>query len=197
MNLKSFIFIGRSGCGKGTQIELLVNYLKDKDPEHDILQIYTGREFRNFIKGSDFTQKLSKSIYDVGGLMPEFLATYMWTKILVENYNGNQHVIFDGTPRKLHEAGALDSVFGFYYFDKPWVINIEISAEEAVKRLMLRKRLDDNESDIKKRLNWYETDVAPTIDFYRNNPNYNFLTINGERTVDEIHDDIVKKMQLV
>jgi adenylate kinase len=197
MNQNAFIFIGRSGCGKGTQIEMLVDLLKNKDPGHGILQIYTGREFRKFIQGSNTTQKLSKAIYDVGGLMPEFLAAHMWTSLLVENFNGNQHVIFDGTPRKLHEAGVLDSVFGFYGFTKPWVINIEITKEEATKRLILRKRLDDNEEDIKKRLAWYDTDVAPTVEFYRNNREYNFVCIDGERTPNEIHEDIVKKLGLV
>lgn len=197
MNLHSFIFIGRSGCGKGTQIEMLVETLKKKDPEHGILQIYTGREFREFINGPSITQKLSKAIYDVGGLMPEFLTTHMWTKQLVENFDGNQHIIFDGTPRKLHEAGALHSVFGFYKLDKPWVINIGISVEEAVRRLMLRKRQDDNEADIRKRLGWYNTDVAPTIEFYRDNANYNFFYVDGERSPEEIHKDIVQKLGLM
>jgi adenylate kinase family enzyme len=197
MNLQSFVFIGRSGCGKGTQIEMLVKVLKEKDPSHEILNIYTGQEFRNFIKGSSKTQQLTKSVYDVGGLMPEFLTVHMWVKPLVEQYNGNQHLIFDGTPRKFHEAGVLHSMFGFYKFDKPWVINIGISQEEAVKRLLKRKRQDDTEVDIRKRLGWYETDVAPTIEFYRDNPNYNFVYVDGERTPEEIHQDIVKRVGLL
>lgn len=194
---QTFIFIGRSGCGKGTQVELLMKVLEDKEPSVGVLYIQTGQEFREFIKGDTLTQKKAKEIYDVGGLMPEFLAVNMWLKPLIEKYKGNQHIIFDGTPRKLHEAGVLDSIFGYYGFGKPCVINIEISAEEALKRLLLRKRLDDNEDDIKKRLGWYETDVAPTIEYYLNNSRYNFLKINGERTIEEIHDDIVKKVGLV
>jgi len=197
MNLQSFVFIGRSGCGKGTQIEMLMKLLKEKDPDREILYIYTGQEFRNFIQGSSATQKISKSIYDSGGLMPEFLTVHMWVKPLVEKYKGNQHIIFDGTPRKFHEAGVLHSMFGFYKLEKPWVINIGISAEEAVKRLLKRERQDDNESDIRKRLGWYETDVSPTIEFYRDNPNYNFLYVDGERSQEEVHLDIAKKMGLL
>ncbi len=197
MNLQSFVFIGRSGCGKGTQIEKLIKVLKEKDPDHEILNIYTGQEFRNFIKGQTKTQELTKNVYEAGGLMPEFLTVHMWVKPLVELYNGNQHIIFDGTPRKFHEAGVLHSMFSFYKFEKPWVINIGISQEEAVKRLLGRHRLDDNEADIKKRLGWYETDVAPTIEFYRDNPNYNFFYVDGERSTDEVHNDIVKKLGLL
>lgn len=197
MNLQSFVFIGRSGCGKGTQIELLIKVLQQKDPAHEILNIYTGQEFRNFIQGNSKTQQLTKSVYEAGGLMPEFLTVHMWVKPLVEKYNGNQHVIFDGTPRKFHEAGVLHSMFGFYKYEKPWVINIGISQEEAVKRLLKRQRIDDTETDIRKRLSWYETDVAPTIEFYRDNPNYNFFYVDGERSPEEIHADIVKKVGLL
>ena len=112
------------------------------------------------------------------------------------NKRGNQHVIFDGTPRKLHEAGVLHSCFDFYGLDKPWVINIDISYDESMKRLLARKRFDDTEDDIKKRLDWYETDVAPTLGFYDGNPKYNFLKIRGERSIEEIHGDIVKKLGL-
>lgn len=197
MNSQSFIFIGRSGCGKGTQIEMLMKLLKEKDPDREILYIYTGQEFRKFIQGSSTTQKLSKSIYDVGGLMPEFLTVHMWVKPIIENYKGNEHIIFDGTPRKFHEAGVLHSMFGFYKIQKPWVINIGISSEEAVKRLLKRKRQDDNEADIRKRLGWYETDVSPTIEFYRDNPNYNFIYIDGEKSPEEVHLDIAKNMGLL
>ncbi len=196
MTKQSFIFIGRSGCGKGTQIKLLIDKLKEKDPQREVLYIYTGQEFRNFIQGPTITQQMAKTIYNQGGLLPEFLTVHMWVKILVEKYTGSEHVILDGTPRKFHEAGILHSMFGFYGLDKPWVINIEISPEEAVRRLMLRKRGDDTEEEIKKRLTWYETDVAPTIDYYRNNPNYTFFHFDGERSVTDIHEDIVKNLGL-
>jgi adenylate kinase family enzyme len=197
MTPQSFIFIGRSGCGKGTQVELLAKNLKEKESSIGVLYVQTGQEFREFIKGNALTQKKAKKIYDIGGLMPEFLTVNMWIKPLIEKYKGNQHIIFDGTPRKLHEAGVLDSVFGFYDLGKPWVINIVIGEEEALKRLLLRKRPDDTGKDIKRRLEWYESDVAPTLEFYRNNPSYNFLEINGERPVEDIHADIVKGINLV
>ena len=196
MSPQAFIFIGRSGCGKGTQVDLLMKVLKEKEPTRDILYIQTGKEFRNFIQGPNETQTMSKKINDVGGLQPEFLAIAMWVRPLVDEYKKGEHLIFDGTPRKYDEAGVLDSIFNFYGFKKPIVVNIEISPEESLKRLLLRKRLDDNEEDIKKRLAWYETDVVPTIDFYRNNPNYNFIEVPGERSIEEIHADMMNRLGL-
>ncbi len=194
---QAFIFIGRSGCGKGTQVQLLIEVLKKKIPGIDALYIQTGQQFRDFIQDTSATAQKAKDIYDIGGLEPEFLSTYMWVKELDEKYVGNQHVIFDGTPRKMHEAGVLHSCFGFYGFTKPWVVNIDISEEESARRLMARKRVDDTEEDVKKRLAWYETDVVPTLGYYDGNPAYNFIKIFGNRSIEEVHADIVKRLGLV
>jgi len=196
MKPQLFIFIGRSGCGKGTQIKMLAEVLQKRDPEHGILLIQTGEEFRHFIEGNSLTQNKTKEIYKVGGLMPEFLTAAMWTKPLIEKYTGNEHIFFDGTPRRYHEAGVLDSVVDFYGLGKPWVIDIHISPEEATKRLLMRKRMDDTVEDIKKRLGWYDTYVVPTINYYRDNRDYQFLEIDGERPMEAIHADIVQKLAL-
>ncbi len=195
MSPQCFIFIGRSGSGKGTQAKLLIEELK-KRGRPEPLYVQTGQELREFIKGDSFTQKKEKEQYDLGMLTPEFLALYAWIRLVVTKYDGAQDLIFDGTPRKPHEAGVLNSIFEFYTFEKPWVIHIHISAEEALRRLLARKREDDEESEIKKRLKWYETDVVPTIEYFRNNPKFNFIEINGERGVEEIHEEIAKKVGL-
>lgn len=194
---QAFIFIGRSGCGKGTQVQLLMDVLKQKMPEIDTLYVQTGQEFRNFIQQSSFTATKSKEMYEADILQPEFLTVNMWVKPLIEAYKGNQHLIFDGTPRKFHEAGVLNSCFGFYGFEKPWVINLDISEDEAIKRMLLRKRMDDKEDDARKRLAWYETDVMPTLGYYDGNPAYNFVKIFAEKSIEEVHADIVKKLGLV
>jgi adenylate kinase len=196
MTPQTFIFIGRSGCGKGTQAKLLIKFLEKNDKEHKVLHIESGEEIREFIKGSSYTQGVARDIYNKGGLIPEFVVVYLWTAALIANFTGKEHLVFDGMPRKVHEAGALGSIFDFYGLSKPWVINVDISHKEAVKRLLARKRSDDTKEEIEKRLNWYETDVMPTMAYYDSNPRCNFLKVNGERSVEEIHADIVKKVGL-
>ena len=192
---QSFVLMGRSGCGKGTQAKLLEDYLKKIDPGRDVLYIQTGGELREFIKGDSFTQKACRQLNEIGGLQPEFVAVYLWISVIVNKYKGIQHIIFDGTPRKYHEAGVLDSVFNFYKLDKPFILNLDISHAESMKRLLARKRTDDGKKEIEKRLSWYETEVVPTLKYYENNINYNFSVINGERSVEEIHKDIVNKIR--
>ncbi len=194
MSPQTFIFIGRSGCGKGTQAKLVQEYLKNTDPKRYVLYVQTGAEFREFIKGESTTQKLSKTIYDKGGFQPEFLAIFMWTNILVNKYTANEHIIMDGCPRKYHEAGVLDSIISFYKMQKPHVIYIDISKEEAMKRLLARKRLDDVPEEIEARLGWFEVEVIPTLDFFKNNPDYHYLVINGEQSPEKVHEEILKKI---
>ena len=196
-----FIFIGRYGSGKGTQAKLLIEALKKADSSRNVLYIETGAEFRKFFTGNDnHTALMTKKVIDSGGLMPEFMPIYIWSNLLVDNYTGNEHLVFDGTPRKLLEAQILDPVFSFYGMAKPKVLFLSVSHEVSSHRLALRSsksgRADDSKEAIEKRKRAFEADVDPVIEWYRTNPNVEFLEVNGDRTEKEIHEDIVKKVGL-
>lgn len=194
MDQKVFILIGRSGCGKGTQAKFLSEHLKKVNPHRDVLYIQSGMEFRNFIKGESETQELSRKAYESDALQPEFLSVYMWVNVLVNRYNGSQNIIFDGSPRRKSEAEVLNSAFNFYGLYKPYVIHIDVSEETVTKRLIERHRMDDGKKDIEKRLAWYKEEVIPTINYYKNNDKYNFISISGERTIEETHQDIIAQI---
>jgi adenylate kinase len=196
MTPQTFIFIGRSGCGKGTQAKMLQEYLKRCDTDHDVLYVQTGQELREFIKGTSTTQKLCKELYDKGGLQPEFLAVYMWTNVLINKYTTGEHIIMDGMPRKYHEAGVLDSVWSFYKMKPPFVIYLDIPKEESIKRLMARRRFDDKEEEIRERLSWFETEVIPTLDFFKNNPDYHYINVDGLPPAEDVHKEILAKTKL-
>ena len=188
--------MGRSGSGKGTQASLLMNLLKKIDPGHPSMSIETGKELRNFIKEPNYTAQVTKTGMEKGELMPEFMPIYLWGKLFVSEYTGNEYLFFDGTPRRLMEAKVLDSVFPFFKLAKPSVIYLDVEHEESVKRLVSRGRELDGHAEIEKRRGWFEVDVKPTIEYYRTNPNVNFLDIDGERSIEEIHADIVKRLGL-
>ena len=196
MKPQSFIFVGRSGSGKGTQVELLIQTLKQKDPGCKLFTVETGKELRKFIEGDTFTQKTARKIQMSGGFQPSFLAIYNWAKVFIDTYQPGMHMILDGTSRRLPEAIALDSVFDFYGVSVCNVIYLDIHDEEAFNRLLARGRADDTHEGIKNRLGNFEQDMKPSIDFFRNNTRYNFLDINGIGSIPAIHADIVKKLGL-
>lgn len=200
MSPQSFIFMGRYGSGKGTQANLLIQALKKKYPSTNSLHIETGNEFRKFIKEPTHLAQMTKSVIESGRLMPEFMCVYMWSRFISENYTGSENLIFDGTPRKLLEAKMLDAVFSFFNLSKPWLIYLDVDHEESGRRISLRAtvggRVDDGEEQLKKRKIAYETDILPTIEGYRTNPTVNFLDIDGARSIQEIHANIVKRVGL-
>ncbi len=65
-----------------------------------------------------------------------------------------------------------------------------------MKRLLARKRVDDVPDEINERLDLYDSEVVPVLNFCKTNPVFNYLTIDGERSIEAIHADIVKKVGL-
>lgn len=196
MSLKTFIFIGRSGCGKGTQAALLEARIKEQDIKTHIIHLETGALFREFFKGSSYSHKLAHDVYKGGGLQPEFLTVHLWSNFFVKYMKEGVHLIIDGTPRKLHEAHILDTALTFYGRPKPYVIYLNVSREWAEKRLSARHREDDTKKDIKSRLDWFDTDVVPALEFYKKNEDYEFVEIDGDRDIEVVHDEILRRCSL-
>jgi adenylate kinase family enzyme len=191
----TFLFMGRSGCGKGTQSKLLIEKLAQMDPSRSTYYLQSGEAFRELVRGPSFTSQLAKPVYEAGGLQPEFLAVWVWSNLLMQNLTGNEHLVMDGQARKLREAEILESAFKFYKREKPTIIYINVSREWASQRLMERKRADDTEKDIAARMDWFELDVAPAIDFFENNAYFTVLEIMGEQPIEKVHEDIMQSIE--
>ena len=195
MELQTFIFIGRSGCGKGTQVSLLQAYIKKQDDKRHLFYIETGERFRQFIKEHSLSSRLAAEIYKTGNRQPDFIAVWMWSHLLVERVTGEEHVIFDGTPRSLQEAQIIDTAMTFYNRQRPHVIYLNISRETSKARMIARRRMDDiNEEEIERRLNWFETDVVPAVEYFRKYPKYAFVELDGNRPVDEVQKELLAKV---
>ena len=187
------IFIGRSGCGKGTQADLFKNRINHLDPDkHPILYIETGNYFRKFIRNEGFSSKISQKIYENDERQPDFLACWMWSNILIDELGEHMHLVFDGAPRALAEAQILTTALEFYKREKPTVFHLNVSRDWSEKHLLARGRLDDvNLSKIDKRLDWFDKDVVPALEYFKNNKLYRFLEIDGEQSIEKVHSDIV------
>lgn len=191
--LHTVVFIGRSGCGKGTQADLLKNRIARLDQDkRQILYIETGERFRHFIKDDNFSSKLSKKIYEQDERQPDFLACWMWAGMLVDELEPDMHLVFDGAPRSHSEAIMLSTALEFYEREMPTVIYLKVGRKWAEERLLSRGRQDDKSlSKINKRLDWFEADTWPAIEYFKTNSLYRFIEVNGEQPIEKVHTDII------
>lgn len=196
MNLQTIVFIGRSGCGKGTQVEQFNNFLKIND-KRNVFHLEAGDRFRKFISEDTYISKLSSEVSKKGGLQPEFLSIWAWTDKMVQGLDKDEHLLIDGTPRRVIEAKILESVFDFLDRSNVNIIYLNVSREWAIQKMHDRGRNDDKKiEDVIARLDWFESDVVPVLDFYRAHKKHHFHEINGEQEIGKVHQDIVKSLGL-
>ncbi|MDD5318200.1 MAG: nucleoside monophosphate kinase [Candidatus Pacebacteria bacterium] len=210
---QTFIFIGRSGCGKGTQAELLKEHLIKQDkiaieameketgevvaPENQTSVYYleTGLHFRSFMSEKGSSNKLASEVSALGNRQPDFLAIWMWSNLLIREFNPKDQLIIDGSPRSHEEAVILDTAMRFYKREMPFVVYLDVSREWSRKHLLSRGREDDIDiAMIEKRLDWYQRDVIPAINYFKENENYHFLHINGEQPVEKVQRDLINEI---
>lgn len=194
-------FLGKSGSGKDTQADILIEkYGFDSISTGDLL-----REFKNsaemFAEGSieRYEAEKIKSILAEGKFLPTLSVVCQWRFAaleVVKNFESTKGLVFKGSPRKLAEAMILDDFFKHwpgakeYFAVRP--VKIELSDDEAMKRLLVREREDDSENAIRKRLSEFKEFVVPVIDYFKKEKR--LLSINGEQSVDDVHLDVVKAL---
>lgn len=201
MGKKFFIIMGKPGSGKGTQAELLKQELEKEGGE--VLHVTTGGTLREFIKEDNFVARRAREVQNSGLLQPEFLSVWNWTNIFIKNLTSDTSVILDGAPRKTAEVEALHELFPFLGYDYPPIIYVNVSDAWAMDRQKFRsthsdeKREDQNEAEIETRMNEFEKHILPCMAMYRDDPRYRFIHVNGEQTVEEVHAEIMKKLDEV
>jgi adenylate kinase family enzyme len=190
MNQTAVIFIGRSGCGKGTQSDLLTDYFKTLGKE--TLYLSTGNEFRTLIAEEDnFTSKKVDTIYDEGGRHPDFLCITIIGNFFKNNFDLNKNIIMDGGLRSLNEAETVADVFDFYEIENVYVFHLDVSHEWSVDKMKNRHRADDSIAIFEAKKKWFDGEVVPAINYLENNPKFKFYKINGEQVIEQVHSDII------
>ncbi len=179
--------IGRPGSGKGTQIDMIAR-------DFSFAVINTGEMLRERAKKNDFIGDKIKDTLNSGGLIPTPLVFSLWMPKMAEFYKKNlPGIVFDGNPRKLYEAYMLEEVFEMFEWNNFSAFHIKITEEEAHKRLKKRRRSDDTEEEIKKRLEWFKEEVEPVIDYYKEKGV--LIEIDGEQSIEKVKEDIKKEIE--
>lgn len=190
----SFIMIGRAGCGKGTQADLLVKYFKEQNLG-ELIYIYTGQKMRELIRRDmSYTAKLAGEIMEKGGIEPNFFSVWAWSDELIKNIKEETHLILDGSPRAMVEAVIVDGALDFYGRKNVFPIFIETSKEWSTQRLIARGRFDDTEKSINERLDYFDKHIMSVINYYEKESRYKLIRVNGEQEMEKVHQEILEKV---
>ena len=181
------IFLGPPGAGKGTQA---VTIAKEKNLAH----ISTGDMLRDHVSNETELGKTAKTLLDEGKLVPDSLVIEMLQERLLSEdcVNG---AILDGFPRTIAQAESLDKISAEFKISK--VIVFEADRDELIKRILNRGetsgRSDDTEESVSVRLEVYENDTAPLIEYYEQK---NLVAkINAVGEVKNIYNLILKEFK--
>lgn len=180
---------GPPGAGKGTQSDFLIK-------EYNLFYISTGELLRKEIKNQTKLGLEAKSIIASGGLVSDEIIVQIIEKTITENPNANGF-LFDGFPRTYIQAYILEGLMIKLRSSLNCLINLEVSEEISVQRLLKRGktsgRTDDNEVVIKNRLKEYYNKTLPVLGFYKDKRIYH--EVDGSQNINEVKkqiDDIVK-----
>ncbi|MEK7559091.1 MAG: nucleoside monophosphate kinase [Patescibacteria group bacterium] len=175
------VLIGIQGAGKSTQGNLLSDKL-------GLPYLSTGHIFRQIAKEKTELGRKVKLIMTAGLLQPDDL-----TVQVVGNYLGRPEYkkgyIIDGFPRTVEQVEKFENGV-----DK--VVHINIPEEEALVRLAGQNdgtRPDDSVEAIRQRIDSFYKFTKPVLDYYREKGL--LIEINGEKSIDEIHRDILKSLE--
>jgi adenylate kinase len=161
------ILFGPPGAGKGTQAKVLQD-------ERGLVQLSTGDMLRAAVAAGTELGKKSKAIMDRGDLVGDDLVIGIIAERL-DKPDCAKGVIFDGFPRTVAQARALDEMLAPRGRKIDAVIELKVDDEAMVGRMENRvrenpgaARADDNAETLRKRLGVYRQNTAPLLDFYRN-----------------------------
>lgn len=196
-DIKTVIFIGPQGSGKGTQIERLKAVLEADDERRRVVDIQTGRRFRALAaKQETFAEDKVAVTLDSGQLQPDFLSAVLWGQAMVDQLDDKSHLLIDGFPRTVGQVADLEDAFKFFERGQIEVVNLETPEEVVRARMQDRARDDDTEGSIEERLRWYREDTLPVIEYYRTRANTLVHDIDGTQSIDAVHEAIVASLKL-
>ncbi len=177
----NIVLFGKPGAGKGTQAE----FLKTK---YNLTHISTGDVFRYNLKNETELGKEAKGYMDNGELVPDALTIKM-LQDEVEKHPDTKGFLFDGFPRTIAQADALDEFLRTKDWEVTATIALEADDEVLVKRLLERGKTsgradDQDEEKIRNRYQEYNEKTAPLITYYQNQDK--FYAVNGIGSITEI-----------
>lgn len=207
----NIVLLGAPGAGKGTQAQRLVE-------DYGFAHISTGDLLRAAVKAGTKLGVKAKSYMDEGKLVPDKLVVDLVTERLADD-DAQKGFILDGFPRNTAQAVTLDSALSEMGRNLDAALLVDVKAEIIVKRLSSRRtcrdcgyaapagvdkcpacggemyqRDDDKPETIQKRLDVYETQTSPLVEYYRGKGL--LKVVDGDRPVEDVYKDVKELLAL-
>ena len=182
----NILVLGPQGCGKGTQAQRI-------KAVYGIPHIATGDMIREMKELPTDVGRELKAVYDRGDLVSDGLMI----RLIRERLSRGDTVagfVLDGFPRTMAQAEALDELLGDLGRELDVVFDFQVPDRAVLQQRLLRRaelegRSDDTPEAIQRRLELYDENTAPLIEYYRSTRG-NVVGLHADRTIDEVFREI-------
>lgn len=175
------VLLGKQGSGKGTQGQRLATHFGTR-------HLSTGQMFRDSAAAGVQAGLDAKSFMDRGELVPDDLVIAVVDERFANPSEVVPGFVLDGFPRTKAQALELERILHAHPIDV--VIDLDVPTDVVVERMRSRGREDDTEESIRRRLELYDTETKPLVDFYRDRAILE--RVNGLGTEDEVQAWILR-----
>ena len=173
------LFVGPPGSGKGTQAIRVAERLR-------IPHISTGEMFRRHVSEGSALGRQVQALMEAGEYVPDEVTGEMLAERLTHSDTAGGFIL-DGFPRTIPQAELLDGLLRENPLDG--VVSLEVDSDELMGRMLSRGRADDTPETIGRRLEVYEGQTAPLLDFY--DAQGLIRPVSGSGAIDEITERIM------
>jgi adenylate kinase len=180
------VLLGAPGSGKGTQATRLREHLQ-------VPHISTGDLLRGAVAAGTPLGLKAKAVMEAGNLVSDEIVLGMLEERLGKD-DARAGFVLDGYPRNLVQARALDELLARLKQPVDIAVQLDVDTNLLVERIAgraaLEGRADDTPESVRNRLNVYNEQTAPVVDFYRQKGN--LACLDGVGSMDEVFNRIVE-----